>query len=95
MQLNLNTLEPASEDAVGQPSKPAPGAVVAAEMPGVRAFNIWGLRVRHLVSKEDGWGHDEGDSTSRTIFEISNIYENGRRSAVRIIVGRHSIWVFF
>lgn len=91
----MNTLETPASDVAEQATEQTPSATDAAEIRGVRAFNIWGLRVRHLASKEQGWGHDEGDSTSRTIFEISNIYENGRRSAVRIIVGRHSIWFFF
>ena len=61
-----------------------------------RGFSIGRLRVRCLKSAvQMGWGHDEGDSTSRTLFELSNIYEGNRRSATRIIVGRYSIWFFF
>lgn len=74
----------------------AGAASVSPSHPTARGFNFGRLRVRHLKSTmQMGWGHDEGDAASRTLFALSNIYEGDRRTAFRIIAGRHSIWFFF
>ena len=71
-------------------------ASVGPAHPQAAGFNIGRLRVRYLKSSmEMGWGHDEGDSTSRTLFEMSNIYEGERRTAFRLLAGKHSLWFFF
>lgn len=70
------------------PAEPSPRPLNA------RGFNVGRYRVRHLASI-DGWGHDEGDSTTRALLEVSRIYERGRYSALRIVIGQHSIWIFF
>ena len=61
-----------------------------------KGIDLGRLRIRYLKSAmKMGWGHDEGDSASRTLFALSNIYEGDRRTAFRIIAGRHSLWFFF
>jgi hypothetical protein len=75
---------------------PPPAAVNPAEAgEKVRGFRVGKYRVRHLKSTHpEGWGHDEGDSVSRTLFSMDFIYEGTRRCAFRIIAGRHSLWFF-
>ena len=74
-----------------------PAPLASPEQAGekVRGFQIGGYKIRHLKSiKPEGWGHDEGDCMSRTLFSMAFIYEGPRRCAFRIIAGRHSLWFF-
>ena len=96
-QDNMTTgaaIEPTNE---GGPADAAAGATsVTPAHPSARGLNVGRVRVCYLKSTmQMGWGHDEGDSASRTLFALSNIYEADRRTAFRIIAGRHSIWFFF
>lgn len=61
----------------------------------VRGFRLGRINVRYLKSgRAQGWGHDEGDCTSRTMLSLSFIYEADRCSAFRVVAGRHSLWFF-
>jgi hypothetical protein len=68
---------------------------IAPAHPTAKGIDLGRLRIRYLKSPmEMGWGHDEGDCASRTLFALSHIYEGDRRTAFRIIAGRHSLWFF-
>jgi hypothetical protein len=87
-QQGANDTDMAGDAMAGEAGPPA--------HPAASGVNLGWLRIRHLKSTmKMGWGHDEGDSASRTLFALSSIYEGDRRTAFRIVAGRHSLWFFF
>ena len=92
----MNTFDPnISADEIGQ-------APMAATKPIYPGFEFMGIRVTYIRSdKQDGWGNHEGDVLSRTLFDISSLHDpipsktSGlvKATGIRIILGRHSLWI--
>lgn len=79
--------------------EPAPAQEPAKTYPG---FQLWGLRFTYIATDHpSGWCHHEGDVIARSLFSISTLHDpipgkgGGlvRQTGVRIVIGRHSIWI--
>lgn len=61
-----------------------------------RGMQIGRWRARYLPSNSpNGFGHDEGDATSRSLVELALLYEAGVAKSLRLVLGRHSLWLFW
>lgn len=71
-----------------------------AHTPG-HGFRLGRLVVRYIRSDEPtGWGHNEGDVTTATLFAVDVLHPNlgqryGRANGIRIIARRHSLWLLW
>jgi hypothetical protein len=71
-----------------------------ASTPG-RGFRLGRLVVRYIRSLEPtGWGHNEGDVTTATLFAFDVLHPNlgerfGRATGVRFVLRRHSLWLLW
>lgn len=62
----------------------------------VRGMQLGRFRLRYLPTKSPhGFGHDEGDVVARSLIELAVLYEHGRSTSVRLVVGSHSLWLFW
>lgn len=71
-----------------------------AATPG-RGFRLGRLVVRYIPSHEPtGWGHNEGDITTATVFAVDVLHPNlgerfGRATGIRFLLRRHSLWILW
>lgn len=84
---------------VDETPEPLPAQEPETKYPG---FQLWGFRVTYIPTDHpSGWCHHEGDVIARSLFSISTLHDpipgkgGGlvKQTGVRIVVGRHSIWI--
>ena len=79
----------------------APGALVEGSIeatalePSPLNFSTLGMYVSILrAATPRGWGHQEGDHFAHALLSVSTLSAPGQADAVRVVIGRHSFWIF-
>lgn len=63
--------------------------------PQSRNFSLLGKHVSYLRAvTPKGWGHQEGELFAHALVSVATLTAPGQAQAVRIVVGRHSFWIF-
>lgn len=65
----------------------------AMSLEGARGFAFGKYAVAYLHA-DKGWGHQEGSAVSKPLLALDRLYSNMRLSALRLVAGKHSIWLF-